>query len=309
MQSTEQLGEQLHSILFNSKKRAQEMVTFTLSLDRNQRIAVRKYYDSAYPQKGLIEDLKKKLGGDFEDLVVKLYLTREELDVEQLERAMGTLTSDEAAIYEIIFSRPLAFRQQIKEYYQQKTGKSLENELPKSLSNPVKKIIKIFLNSDRRPNGSADPGKCQQDAKTLADTKNWIENQQILTNIFATDSPDELVLTSRYYNKIKGVHISKTIESFSKTTKTFFEYLFLFVINPAEGFARKLNESVTGLGTDTNMLERIVVSRNDVDMSNIKKYYKALYDVTLKEDIADDVSGDYKALVLPLLNIQNTEDF
>ena len=49
------------------------------------------------------------------------------------------------------------------------------------------------------------------------------------------------------------------------------------------------------------MLIRILVSRDEIDMERIKRYYKQLYKKEMYDDVANDVSGDYKIVLLDLI--------
>lgn len=56
-----------------------------------------------------------------------------------------------------------------------------------------------------------------------------------------------------------------------------------------------------GLGTDEHTLNRIIVSRSEIDMKQIKEEYPKLFTTTLEKDISGDVSGDYGKLALMLI--------
>jgi annexin A6 len=65
-------------------------------------------------------------------------------------------------------------------------------------------------------------------------------------------------------------------------------------------FAKEIKKAIKGLGTDEHTLNRIFVSRCEVDMKQIKIEYEKVYNVSLEKDVQDDVSGDYGKLLLSL---------
>ena len=62
----------------------------------------------------------------------------------------------------------------------------------------------------------------------------------------------------------------------------------------------KLKNSLEGLGTNTHLLNRVVVSRSDIDMKDIRDMYLYKYKNDLIEDISNDTEGQYKDLLVYL---------
>ncbi len=73
------------------------------------------------------------------------------------------------------------------------------------------------------------------------------------------------------------------------------------VRNKHKFFADRLNKCMKGVGTDDNTLMRIIVSRCEVDMQNIKAEFQSAFNQTLGKFIAGDTSGDYKKILLALV--------
>jgi hypothetical protein len=62
-----------------------------------------------------------------------------------------------------------------------------------------------------------------------------------------------------------------------------------------------IKDSVIGLGTDEDSLNRAIVSRAEIDMTRIREEYSKLSKTSLKDDVIGDTSGDYKDFMLTLL--------
>ena len=71
-------------------------------------------------------------------------------------------------------------------------------------------------------------------------------------------------------------------------------------INPSEYFATRVNYAIKGLGTKDKLLIRILVTRDEIDIPQIKAAYTNLYNKDMVEDIKKDTSGDYKRLLVAL---------
>jgi len=65
-------------------------------------------------------------------------------------------------------------------------------------------------------------------------------------------------------------------------------------------FAERLYKSMKGLGTDECTLTRVMVSRAEVDMVQIKQRFQAIYGKTLGSFIKGDTSGDYCTALMAL---------
>lgn len=51
--------------------------------------------------------------------------------------------------------------------------------------------------------------------------------------------------------------------------------------SPAAFFASRLFTAVKGMGTDDNTLIRIIVSRSEIDLNEIKREFERMFDRTL----------------------------
>ena len=67
-------------------------------------------------------------------------------------------------------------------------------------------------------------------------------------------------------------------------------------------FAQLLHASMKGLGTRDNDLIRLVVSRAEYDMADIRMAFQQLYKTTLENMIKGDCSGSYKEGLCTLVN-------
>jgi hypothetical protein len=73
------------------------------------------------------------------------------------------------------------------------------------------------------------------------------------------------------------------------------------VQNPRAYFAGRLYRSMKGAGTNDDTLIRVIVSRCEVDMVQIKQEFQRAYGKTLESFVQDDTSGDYRKTLLALI--------
>lgn len=88
------------------------------------------------------------------------------------------------------------------------------------------------------------------------------------------------------YEKITGHPIEKAIENeFSGTSKDSLISLIQCIRNRTEYFVKRLHDSMAGIGTDDKTLIRIIVSRSEIDLGEIKEAYEAIYEKTLADRV------------------------
>ncbi|NWY61438.1 ANXA7 protein, partial [Chionis minor] len=72
-------------------------------------------------------------------------------------------------------------------------------------------------------------------------------------------------------------------------------------LNRPAFFAERLYHSMKGAGTDDSTLIRIIVTRSEIDLVQIKQMFTQMYQKTLATMIASDTSGDYRRLLLAIV--------
>lgn len=83
----------------------------------NQRVEIVRQFKTMYG-KDLISELKSELTGHFEDVIIAMCYSPEDLDAKELRRAMKGAGTDEDTLIEILVSRSNAQLKKIKEAYQ-----------------------------------------------------------------------------------------------------------------------------------------------------------------------------------------------
>ena len=270
--------------------------------NNSQRQKIKSAYKTAYGR-DLIDDLKSELKGNFEDAVVALFEPPVEYDVDQLRKAMKGAGTDEDTLIEIIASRPNWLLKQIKDKYQEKYNKSLEDAVAGEVGGDLKRLLTSLLQCNRSENAHPNDAECQKKAKELFDAGEgkWGTDESVFNKIFTLSSPMELALISRHYHKLSGKTILEAIKKeFSGDMQKLLTTIVYAIISPSEYFATRVNKAIKGWGTNDNLLIRVLVTRDEIDMPQIKQYYKQLYGKDMLADIKSDCSGDYQKLLIEL---------
>ena len=267
-----------------------------------QRQKIKEEYKTAYGR-DLISDLKSELRGKLEDAMVALFTEPIEYDVDSLNRAMKGAGTDEDAVIEIITSRPNWMLKKIKEKFKQKYNKELESAVKSDFHGDLERLLVSILQCKRSENNNPNQSECANLAKELFDAgeKKWGTDSSIFNKIFTGCSPTEIACIAREYHKISGHTILDGIDKeFSGNTKKALRSIVYALISPSEYFATRVQDAIKGFGTNDHLLIRILITRDEIDMPQIKQYYKQLYGNDMVEDIKKDIGGDYRKLMVEL---------
>ena len=267
-----------------------------------QRQKIKEEYKTAFGR-DLISDLKSELRGKLEDAMVALFTEPIEYDCDSLNRAMKGAGTDEDAVIEIITSRPNWMLKKIKEKFQEKYKKDLESAVKSDFHGDLERLLVSILQCQRSENNYPNQDECLQLAQELlnAGEKKWGTDSAIFNKIFTGCSPAEIACVAREYHKLTGHTILDGIEKeFSGNTKKALKSIVYALISPSEYFATRVKDAIKDFGTNDHLLIRILITRDEIDMPQIKQYYKQLYGKDMVEDIKNDIGGDYRKLMIEL---------
>ncbi|XP_060580366.1 annexin A6-like [Ruditapes philippinarum] len=254
--------------------------------------------------KDLIEDIKSETSGHFCDTLKALLMAPAEYDAYQLRKAMKGLGTDEDVLIEILCTRSNAQLKEIIRVYKEKFNRDLEKDIISDTSGHFKKLLVSLLQASRSDSKEVDRNKANQDAKELyqAGEKKWGTDESKFNTILVTRSYPQLRATFEEYQKISKKDIEGALKSeMSGDILRGMLTVVRCIKHKFNHFARQLQKTMKGIGTDDDTLVRVVVSRCEIDLANIKEEFQKLTGQTLDQYISDDISGDYRDAILSLV--------
>jgi len=268
----------------------------------SQRQAIKAVYKSTFGR-DLISDLKSELHGKFEDAMIALFTEPIEYDADQLREAMHGAGTNEDTLIEIIVSRPPHILRQVITKYQQKYNRSLEEDIKKETHGTLQHILVSLLQCNKSTNTYPNQTQCASIAQEIyqAGEAKIGTDSSVFNKYFTSLSPSELACVAQNYHKLTGHTILDAIDKeFSGDSKKAFRTIVYATISPSEYFATRVNDAIKGWGTKDHLLIRILISRDEIDMPQIKQYFKQLYGNDMVQAIKNDISGDYQKLMIEL---------
>ncbi|XP_044882608.1 annexin A6 isoform X2 [Mauremys mutica] len=285
---------------FGSDKEA--ILDLITSRSNKQRIEISQAYKSLYG-KDLISDLKRELTGKFERLIVGLMRPLAYFDAKEIKDALQGIGTDEKCLIEILASRTNQQIHNLVEAYRDAYERELEADVLGDTSGHFKKMLVVLLQGTREEDDVVSEDLVEQDAKDLLEAGNlkWGTDEAQFIYILGNRSKQHLRLVFDEYLKISGKPIEDSIRG---ELSGDIEKLMLSVVkcirSTPEYFAERLYKAMKGLGTKDNTLIRVMVSRSEIDMLDIREVFRTKYEKSLHSMIKDDTSGEYKKALLKL---------
>ena len=269
-----------------------------------ERQKIKEAYNKKY-NNDIIEDLKNVLHGDFEDVVTGLFYTSIDYDCLQLRKAVKGLGTDEDTLIEILCTRPYNIIEQIKKRYSELyPGRDLIKDIEDDTSGHFKNLLVALLSTKRNiDKNEVNKNECEKCAKMLyeAGANKIGTDEEVFTKIFTEKSREEILCISQLYFNLTSHTLVQDLErEFSSDTKNCLIGILYALLNPSEFFAKCINKTIKGLGTDDTSLIRILITRKETDMYLIKEFYKKLFKRDMIKDIEDDTSGNYRKILVQL---------
>uniref|UniRef100_A0A8C5NBZ9 Annexin n=1 Tax=Gouania willdenowi TaxID=441366 RepID=A0A8C5NBZ9_GOUWI len=240
-------------------------------------IAQRQQIKEAYKQtvgKNLADDISSELSGNFRCVVLGLLMLAPVYDAYELRQAMKV-----------------------------KYEKDLEKAVCGDTSGMFQRVLVSLLTAGRDEGDNVDEAQAVLDAKEIfeAGEARWGTDEVKFLTVLCVRNRNHLLRVFEEYQKISGRDIE---ESIKREMSGCLEEVFLAIVksmrNRPAFFAERLYKSMKGLGTTDSVLIRIMVSRAEIDMLDIKEQFLKMYGKTLHSFIKGDTSGDYRKILLEL---------
>ncbi len=300
LKQLENLSNQFNDALFREdENKLYQILSTTTNLDRQ---IIRRYYKKMY-NVPIQTDIKSKLSSSLQEITLDLFDLSYEFDARELHRALTSFMADDNTIIEIFATRPKSHLDLIQKIYKKFYKNSIRDDIRKLKSKEFSEFLLTILTVQRPTEQTISNNDAYNISKDIIKhgLKTYGTDVNLFKDVFLEKSREDLILISRAFFELykKSLYDSIESEASGRNAKLLKGILF-GIITPAQWFAKKIFKSIDGLGTDEKTLNRVMVSRAEIDMDAIREYYFRDRKTDIKNDIHGDTSGTYRKILINL---------
>ncbi|XP_058179117.1 annexin D5-like [Rhododendron vialii] len=281
------------------------IVNILANRSATERALIRKEYNSKFSEDLDIALSKELVTGDLKEAVLLWMREPGDRDAKLVQQA---LTGEFNIAIEVICSRTPSQIQALKQAYRSMSGVDLDKDIGNHASFDHKKLLLAYVDTTRFEGPEVDAKIVEKDVKELyKDGEERLgTNEATFIRIFTERSSAHLAEINSVYRHLYENSLEKAVK---KETSGRFEFALLTILqcaeNPGKYFAKALYEALNPLiaitGIDKRKLTRIIVSRAEIDIEQIKAEYKKENKKSLSDDVHSKTSGNYRSFLVSLL--------
>lgn len=239
----------------------------------------------------------------FKNAVVLWAMHPWERDARLVKEAMKKGPEVYGVIVEIACTRSSEELLGARKAYHSLFDHSIEEDVAYHIDGPESKLLVALVSAYRYEGAKVKDETAKSEAQTLsqviknAGTRNPIEDDEVI-RILSTRSKPHLQEVYKHYREISGHNINEDLDADLRLKETV-----QCLCTPQTYFSKVLEVALRN-DVDKNTkkgLTRVIVTRADIDMKQIKEEYQNQYGDSLSNKIEETANGNYKDFLLTLV--------
>ena len=302
VRNLESMSIQFHDAIFRKKLDEDTIVRILSTTSNLDRQIIRLFYKKKFTNP-IQKDIQTQLSSDLKNLTLDLFDLPYEYDARELHRSLTSFKKDEKAIIEILITRTRSHLIFVQKIYKAFYNTSLKNDILNLSDKNFSEFLLTILSSQRPSSQTIQINDAYNIAKDIVKNgiKQYGKKVDLFKEVFVNKSREDLILISRAFFDLYKKNLYDTIDNeVSGANKKLIKDILFGLITPAQWFAKKAYKAMSGPGTDENTLFRVIVSRAEIDMDDIRDYYFRDRNTDLRNDIDGDCSGAYGKILMNL---------
>jgi hypothetical protein len=261
------------------------------------------YYKSQYG-KTAVEVIKSETRGHFSQLLVEAVQPEPVIAAQSLNAAMKNMGTNEQLLINTLVGRSNAELMVIKQAYQALYKQDLEAAIKSEVGGDFERFFVVLLQASRDERGENLNVDADVEAFYRAGAGKIGTDETEFIRLICNRHYDHLARVMVAYAQKYGHTLAKDIKKeFSGHIEKVLVAMCDFIENRPAYFAKLLEATMSGIGTNEEQLNRLVLRlRATPLMPAVKGAFLQLYGKSLDERIKGETSGDHEKLLLALVN-------
>ncbi|XP_004511008.1 annexin D3 [Cicer arietinum] len=300
-QDTERLRKAFQGLGTNEK----ELILVLGHRNAQQRKEIKETYQKLYNE-SLIDHLQSELSGDFRNAIILWTYDPSERDAKLAKEALKVKRKgikQLQVLVEIACASSPNHLMAVRQAYCSLFDCSLEEDIIASVSQPLTKLLIGLVSSYRHDKVTVNLEVAKSEAEKLHEAVNnkKLDDDHVVW-ILCTRNVFQLRETFACYKQLYGHTFEEDIQNCGKGDLASLLNVVVWCIEcPERHFAKVVRDSIVGIGTDEDSLNRAIVTRAEIDLSKARFEYANMYKSSIDDDVIGDTSGDYREFLLTLL--------
>ncbi|KAK7283919.1 hypothetical protein RIF29_13668 [Crotalaria pallida] len=255
-------------------------------------------------QGDLIKSLESELSGEFERAVYRWMLEPADRDAVLANVAIKHGSKHYNVIVEIVSVLSPEEVLEVRRAYHNRYKRSLEEEVAAHTTGNLRQLLVGLVTAFRYGGDEINANLAKTEADILHQSiKEKKGNHEEAIRILTTRSKAQLLATFNRYRDDHGTSITKKL--LNDVSDDFHKALYTAIrciTDHQKYYEKVLRNAIKRIGTEhADAVTRVVVSRAEKDLKDIKELYYKRNSVHLEDAIAKEFHGDYKKFILTLL--------
>ncbi|CAL9770946.1 unnamed protein product [Musa acuminata subsp. burmannicoides] len=263
---------------------------------------IRRAYAEIYGE-DLLKPLDKELTRDFERAVLLWVLDAAERDAVLANEVVRKWSPGNRVLIEIAVVRKTEELLAAKRAYQVRFKRCLEEDVAAHTRDEYRKLLVPLVSTYRYEGAEVDKSLSKSEAKILHQKiKDNDYSHEDVIRVLTTRSKAQLLATFNDYHNEFGNPINKDLKADPKNEfLSALRAIIRCIICPERYLEKVIRLAISKTGTDEGALSRIITTRAEVDMKQIKDLYYKRNSVALDSAVKKDTSGDFEDFLLALI--------
>mmetsp|Transcript_1071 Transcript_1071/g.2348 ORF Transcript_1071/g.2348 Transcript_1071/m.2348 type:complete len:335 (+) Transcript_1071:139-1143(+) len=263
-------------------------------------------YPELYDGKSLSELMKKEFRGDFGHGMTMLAMPLDEAEAYMLKSAFKGVGCNVDVVYSVLTGRTNEELNLVKKKFFKLYTKDLGKVVASELHGDMERLVFNCLQSGEEAYDEQyhTDDKAKDDAEFLykKGQGKWGTDEKSIFKVLCAAPPQYLEKINKAYTEKYDVTLFHALEKeLSGNVKSGTVHMLGMKLRPLETIAKLIKSACAGIGTDELLLTCCIIRYQHV-MHQVMTAHIELFGKTIHERVRSECGGDYKKLLLAVLN-------